>query len=36
MDAALANQITSLDEARALITQLRDDFQQSKGVGSLL
>ena len=29
MDAALANQITSLDEARALITQLRDDFQQS-------
>ena len=29
MDATLANQITSLDEARALITQLRDDFQQS-------
>lgn len=29
MDATLANQITSLDEARALITQLRNDFQQS-------
>ncbi|MCC6820415.1 MAG: hypothetical protein V9H26_01035 [Verrucomicrobiota bacterium] len=29
MDATLANQITSLDEARALITQLRADFQQS-------
>ena len=29
MDATLANQITSLDEARALITQLREDFQQS-------
>jgi hypothetical protein len=29
MDAALANQITSLDEARALITQLRTDLQQS-------
>ena len=29
MDATLANQITSLDEARALITQLRTDFQQS-------
>jgi transposase len=29
MAATLANQITSLDEARALITQLRDDFQQS-------
>jgi transposase len=27
MDAALANQITSLDEARALITQLRNEFQ---------
>jgi hypothetical protein len=29
MDATLANQITWLAEARALITQLRDDFQQS-------
>ena len=29
MDAALANQITSLDEARALIAELRSDFQQS-------
>jgi transposase len=29
MDATLANQITSLAEARALITQLRNDFQQS-------
>ena len=29
LDATLANQITSLDEARAVITQLRDDFQQS-------
>ena len=29
MDATLANQITSLDEARVLITQLRNDFQQS-------
>jgi transposase len=29
MDATLANQITSLAEARALITQLRHDFQQS-------
>jgi transposase len=29
MDAALANQITSLDEARALITELRTEFQQS-------
>ena len=29
MAATLANQITSLAEARALITQLRDDFQQS-------
>ena len=29
MDTTLANQITSLDEARALITQLRNDFQQS-------
>jgi transposase len=29
MDATLANQITSLAEARALITQRRDDFQQS-------
>lgn len=27
MDAALANQITSLDEARALVTQLRNEFQ---------
>jgi len=29
MDAALANQITSLAEARALITELRTEFQQS-------
>ena len=29
MDAALANQITSLDAARALIAELRNDFQQS-------
>jgi transposase len=29
MDATLANQITSLDEARALITELRNEFQQS-------
>ena len=29
MDAALANQITSLDEACACITQLRNEFQQS-------
>jgi transposase len=29
MDAALADQITSLDEARGLITQLRNEFQQS-------
>jgi len=29
MDATLANQITSLDEARALIAELRSDFQQS-------
>lgn len=29
MDATLANQITSLEEARALITELRNEFQQS-------
>ena len=29
MDATLANQITSLAEARALITELRNEFQQS-------
>jgi transposase len=29
MDATLANQITSLAEARALITELRTEFQQS-------
>jgi hypothetical protein len=29
MAATLANQITSLDEARALITELRNEFQQS-------
>lgn len=29
MDATLANQITSLDEARALIAQLRNEFQQA-------
>ena len=29
MDAALTNQITSLDEARAFITQLRSEFQQT-------
>ena len=29
MDAALANQITSLDEARALIAQLRNEFQSA-------
>jgi transposase len=29
MDAALTNQITSLDEARAFITQLRNEFQQT-------
>jgi hypothetical protein len=31
MDATLANQITSLDEARAFITQLRNEFEQSLG-----
>ena len=29
MDAALTNQITSLDAARAIITQLRNEFQQT-------
>ena len=31
MDATLANQITSLNEARAFITQLRNEFEQSLG-----
>ena len=32
MDATLANPITSLEEARALITHLRNEHQQSLAV----